>query len=145
MRNRTFALALFALGLQANPAAAGLQRITCVFDVGCRDTAPCTQTDHAIEVTYRTDPTGPEFIAATPTDLPPSPFTVEVTDASGGFRAAPITAGGWPGQLVGFMGFAEDGTRSLFTVAKGIGRYSIHMIDTGAATYFEGSCTEEND
>lgn len=145
MHSPTMALALFALGLPANPAAAGLQRIYCAFDFECRDTAPCTETGHAIEVTYRTALAGPEFIAASPTDLPPSPFTVEVTDATGGFRAAPITVGGWPGQLVGFMAFTEDRTRSLFTVAKGVGRYSIHMIDTGAATYFEGSCTEEND
>ena len=143
MIRRTAAL---ILALAPAPALAeGVQRIVCTFTVECVDTLPCTQADHRMTMVYRYGTSAGSFLAADPTQLPPSPFTVEVSDPTGAFRAAAVMDGDFDGPMSGFIGFAADRTQRLLTITGGTGRYSVHLRDAGRAIYREGTCTEDGE
>lgn len=134
--------ALIAALAPAPALAEGVQRIACKFTSECVDTRACTQVDHRMTMVYRHGTSGGGFLAADPTRLPRDPFTVEVSDPDGGFRAAAVMDGDFGGPMTGFIGFAADRTQRLLTITGGIGRYSVHMRDAGRAIYREGTCSE---
>ncbi|MFO6463711.1 hypothetical protein ACK8OR_04900 [Jannaschia sp. KMU-145] len=139
---RPVALALAAALAPMTAAADGLQRIACAFTVECLDTDACTETEYEMAMTYMPDPSGKTFVEANPTMTPPDPFTVEVSDVSGDFLAAPITDGAFGAPMEGFVAFNTEGTQRLLTITEGLGRYSVHMRDEGLALYYEGPCEE---
>ncbi len=130
--------------LWCSPLAAfgqtGLQTVTCHFTTECVDTEACG--DSAYEMTVRYVPDLNTFVPANPKEVPPDPFTVEVSDDAGTFKAAPLTNGGFGAPLDGFVSFNGEATQRLFTLSGAKSRYSVHMRDADTAIYYEGTCEE---
>jgi hypothetical protein len=132
----TLATALPGLAL----AETGLQEITCRFTTECIGTDGCQDTDYQMTIRYVPDPN--TYVPADPETAPPDIFTVEVSDVTGDFKAAPITDGSFGARLFGFTAFNAERTQRLLTMSGGTGRYSVHMVDEGLALYYEGTCEE---
>ncbi|MEZ5686495.1 MAG: hypothetical protein R3D78_11660 [Paracoccaceae bacterium] len=122
------------------PAEPGLQEITCRFLLECLGTEGCQATDYQMQIRYVPDPNA--YVPADPTTTPPDIFTVEVSDVSGTFKAAPITDGSFGARLFGFTAFNGEHTQRLLTISGGVGRYSVHQINDRLALYYEGTCEE---